>query len=196
MNDKILTILSHPLTFNLYPYGSRVYGTATEHSDFDYIAVMDKSSPFYQEQILDGEININCYSPEEFEERLKLHEISILECYFLDKDLVLKETIQFEFTLDLKQLRDNLSQKASLAFVKAKKKIIDIELYIGQKSLFHSLRILDYGIQIAQESKIKDYSSMNKFWDDIKKVSSVEEVKEYQKQYNELKSKFRLVCPK
>ena len=38
--------------------------------------------------------------------------------------------------------------------------------------MFHSFRIVDYGIQIATEGRIVDYQSMNGLWEDIKKFSS------------------------
>ena len=82
--------------------------------------------------------------------------------------------------------------------VKAKKKINLQEYRIGRKSLFHSLRLLNFGIQIITYGKIKDYTGANYYWDLIKKqnYTNWNDYKEYwQPEYNNMKSCFRTVAP-
>jgi hypothetical protein len=91
---------------------------------------------------------------EEFIDKIQEHEISVLECLFLPKCMVVKESEKFVFNLDLSKLRKSISQKSSNSFVKAK------------KSLFHSLIII-FGIQMAKNGKIINYSEANKYWNEI-----------------------------
>ena len=100
--------------------------------------------------------------------------------------------------MDNEALREAISQKASHSFVKAKKKIeVEKELRIGQKSLFHSLRILEFGIQIAQTGKIFDFTQSNHYWEEISKISDWAELNRiYKPIYNKLHTEFKLACPK
>ncbi|KAL9646506.1 hypothetical protein ABK040_006565 [Willaertia magna] len=64
--------------------------------------------------------------------------------------------------------RKPISAKSNNSFVKAKKKIIvEKELKIGLKSLFHSLRILHFGIQIAKHGKIINFEEATELYKDI-----------------------------
>lgn len=147
-NDNVL---------NIYQYGSHVYGNVTEHSDTDYILVVneyfDNPSP-----------SIQIYTKSQFQLALNNCEITALECFYLNESCILKETIKFEFKVDLNKLRISLSTISNNSYVKCKKKLIisgDYEPYTAIKSMFHSLRILDFGIQILTEGKIINYGSMN-----------------------------------
>lgn len=181
----------------VYPYGSRVYGNARKQSDYDFIVVTSKK---VQEQFSDNLINVNFYTPEEHQKRLDDHEISALECYFLRDDQKLIERKTFVFKLDLIKLRHSLSAKSSNSWVKAKKKLTvekDYDLDIGRKSLFHSFRIIDYGIQIAQHGKIADYGSCNYLFNEImNQYTWTDLFEEYKQQYNLDCSRFRILAPK
>jgi hypothetical protein len=86
--------------------------------------------------------------------------------------------------------------------IQGKKKLTvekDYSPYIAKKSLFHSLRILIEGIQIAKYQKIIDYSQANYLWEEIvnNKVNDWSYYKEkYQPLYNKLNSEFRIYAPK
>ncbi len=82
----------------------------------------------------------------------------------------------------------------------AKKKLTvekDYDLNLGRKSLFHSFRIIDYGIQIATHNKIVDYSSCNALFEEIMNCYTWNEMFDtYKQRYNTLCSEFRIVAPK
>jgi hypothetical protein len=84
--------------------------------------------------------------------------------------------------------------------VKSKKKFIvekDYSPYIGKKSAWHSIRILDFGYQIAKYGKINDYQSVNNLLKSIMKLNSWEEIDEnFKTVYNETASRFKEVAPK
>jgi predicted nucleotidyltransferase len=149
-----------------YPYGSRVYGTFNDCSDYDFIFIVVHKN---YEQFSDNRININFYTIEEHIKRLDDHEISALECQFLESG-ILKQNMKFRFKLDIAKLRHSLSAKSSNSWVKCKKKltvVVDYDLSIGRKSMFHAFRIIDFGVQIAKTGKINDYASSNELHKEI-----------------------------
>lgn len=182
----------------LVPYGSRVYGTHSDKSDYDYIAIVpenrraDTGTEYFHD-----DTNIHIYNRYDFQDQLRRHKIHTLEAYFLPDGLVRS---QFEFRLDPVVLRHELSAKASNSFVKAKKKIEkEKDYYIGWKSLFHSLRILNFGAQIATTGKIENYGAMNQIWLDILAAQAYNWVyfkEKYQPEYNRLATEFKKLAPK
>lgn len=183
---------------NIYRYGSIVYGTNSYNSDEDFIFIT-KNNEDNGKEIRNGINNIHFYSIEHFQEKIDRHEPSVLECLFLDKKFILKNDYKFNFKLHLELLRNCFSQKASNSWVKAKKKIeLENEYYIGIKSIFHSIRIIDFGIQIAKYNKIIDFSSMNYLWKELPKEKTEYIIlkEKYQELYNKKSSEFRILAPK
>ena len=187
---------------NVYPYGSQVYKTNSYSSDYDFILVLNKDVREYALSSNDQKLNIHLYSVEGFEDQINQHKISALECIFLPSNMILKNDYVFNFKLNKEKLRSSISEKASHSWVKAKKKFeieADRNIYIAKKSLFHSLRIIDFGIQIATYSKIVDYSSSNYLWEEIKN-NPMEDWDNYKNKYQELfnfrMTEFRKLAPK
>ncbi len=182
---------------NAFHYGSFVYGTSTDKSDEDYIFVVRNKT---REEFSDNKIDVHYLSQDEYTEKLLSHEIQLLECYFLTPNLILKETFRPTLKLDPVKLRHSLSAKASNSFVKAKKKLTveaDYDLYIGRKSLWHSLRILMFGIQIGKASKIYDYTEANHLYNGIFSCYDWQTMFEtYKSLYNKLATEFRTFAPK
>jgi len=196
----------HPVT-NIYEFGSRVYGSNDENSDSDFIMVC--TSEFYKEQIQGKEtdINVHWYTVEQFQGLLNNHDIQMLECFFLPDRFIKRENVLFNFKLDKQKLRTSISTITSNSWVKGKKKLIvtgDYDQRIALKSIFHSLRILDFGIQIAEYGNIVNYSSMNYILTDLKKMSESYQRLElweaidqkYRSLFNKLSSHFKTLCPK
>ena len=179
-------------------YGSRVYGTNHENSDYDFIAVVkDKDKPV-DFPLPKGDVLV--FSEEEFGKRIEQHDVTALECLWLPEKNILNGAVKVDFSLNLGKLRDSFSATASNSWVKAKKKFLvekDFNPYIGKKSAWHALRIIDFGIQIAKNGKIVDYGSRNFDYEKIIGFNSWEEINsEYKAVYNQLSSEFRLVAPK
>jgi len=186
---------------NVYHYGSFVYGVNSKFSDNDLIIIsLDKLIEPKQETR--DNTDITMYGVDYFQELVDNHEITALECLFLDNNHVIKKNHEFDFSLDLGKLRRAISSKASNSYVKAKKKMIvegdDASVYIGKKSLWHSLRILKFGIQIATHGRIVDYKENNDLWGDIVLSNKCwdEYNYKYKPIYNELSTQFRKVAPK
>ena len=210
------TNLSDKHVLCAYMYGSRVYGNYKKDSDYDYIVVisrdysLDKATPksFDTEagmQFSDNLINVNLYFIDEYRKRITDHEPSALECVFLPEEFILKscpipEQDYFDDVLDLGKLRHAFSAKSSNSWVKAKKKLTVPDSYndlVGKKSLWHSLRLLDFGTQIANYKRIIDYASCNYFYDEVMYCKEwVEMFEKYKKTYNSMCTEFKKVAPK
>ena len=183
---------------NIYSYGSRVYKTNSVYSDYDFIVVISSSSSGNYFQFIENDINITVYDLPLFIEKLNNHDVDVLECFFLPIEFKLQENIKLDLNIDLMKLRQSFSKVASNSWVKAKKKmIVEKEPYIGKKSLFHSMRILMFGCQIAKQGKITNYSESNYIWERLSKMNDdyVSIEKYFKPGYNALGTLFRGVAP-
>lgn len=186
---------------NIYPYGSRVYETTNTDSDFDYI-IVSNATENPKVQFEENNNNYTIYSSNEFQKQLLEHEISAMECIFLPNNLIIKNKISFDFKVNKHILRGSASKKASNSWVKCKKKLTvskDYNPYVAKKSLYHSLRILIFAIQIAKFNKIVDYTEANDFYTKIfnKNSNDWNDFKvTFQPIYNKLKSELKKHCPK
>lgn len=194
---------------SIYHYGSCVYDTQTVQSDIDYICIVNSTqNKFNGEQVsfyADGaKQDVQFMTVDHFQSMLNEHKIWALECLFLPSaHIVYQSDIQWSFQLDLEKLRSSVSSVASNAWIKCKKKIeVENTPYVGLKSLFHSLRVLYFGIQIAKLSKIANYKEANLHYAEIMSVLNTDQCQwsylkdKYQGVYNQLSSEFRLVAPK
>lgn len=204
--DKVLQLIKSENPFNLdkayniYLYGSRVYGTYDASSDYDYLMVSDIEEPYVQ--FKSGDFNVTAFSSVEWEKRIREHEISVLECLYLPEEMIIRNDRNWKVDIDGQILRRAVSAKASNSFVKAKKKFTieeDRDIYVGKKSLFHALRIPMFGKQLAEFGRITDYSVANHYWNQIKGCG-IDDWSYFQKKYkpvfNNLMSEFRKVAPK
>lgn len=185
---------------NIYAYGSVVYGTYDyRKSDRDYIIVHSGNIPKEEFTLPFKTVNITSYSVEEFQKQINNHEISVLECLWLP-DYLKYEEIKFEFDLNKAKLRESISAKCSNSWVKGKKKLTLQESYnpyVGKKSVWHSLRISEFGRQIATTGKIYDYQAANSFLPEILDLLTWEEINtKYKQVYNNSTTEFRKVATK
>lgn len=156
----------HPVRVkNIYVFGSQVYGTTTYNSDWDFIMIAN--TPNTNQEIRSGDFNIHVMTEEQFLKNLKDHHSSSVEAFFTPKEFRLQEDIKFNWVPNIPSLRHSFSHISSNSWVKCKKKMEQGDYYIGVKSLFHSLRIPLFGIQIAKTGKINDFSEANFIHDEI-----------------------------
>lgn len=189
----------HPTrVFNVYLFGSQVYGTATSGSDWDIIMIANNIVE--STEIRRGLFNIHVYTPDKFKADLEWHRINNLECIYAPDWAKIKETIKFDnFRINRNKLRHSISHTSSNSWVKCRKKLeVENEYYIGVKSLFHSIRIPMFGTQIAEFGKITDFSCANWIWDKIKKNhwTWTELDNEFRPIINQSLREFRRVAPR
>jgi len=184
-------------------YGSRVYGTADENSDWDFVVIHTDSTKVDIELYSSDDLDIHYLYIDAYKHLLRHHDIMAMETYYTMKQKHAIKEFDIEFELDLPTLRKSISSVSSNSFVKFKKKLTleNEDKYIGIKSLFHAIRIVDLGINIAAGSK-KVMKTDTYLWERIKKdaVSSNYDWETLHKIYkpllNSSMSEFRLLAPK
>lgn len=154
----------------VYPYGSRVYGTSKPMSDYDFIIITEDITR--DTEALNNHVHATFYSYEDYMIRLNDHEITMLECMSLPKEMMVKSLVHPQLEgIKLGELRASISHKSSNSLIKASKKLMLYDdrqnHYIGLKSFFHSLRIIRFGIQVAKFGKIINYSECNELYEQI-----------------------------
>lgn len=151
----------------IYPYGSIVYGTNTNQSDEDYVVIVDGINDDVHLQFESDFLDIHIITVDHFKFLLNRCDIMALEAYF--SKWPIKNDLEIDFELNLPALRKSISHTVSNSWVKAKKKVKleNEDSWVGYKSLFHAIRILDFGIQIAETGKIEDYKRVSHLWTDI-----------------------------
>ena len=185
---------------NIYLYGSSVYGTyQAGSSDQDFIVIVPAYlSHLDQAQWECDEEQYTIYVVSTWRDKLNRHDIDALECQFLPNYLIAKEMAHFELEIRTALLRQSISGTASNSWVKCKKKLTvqkDLAPRVGKKSLWHALRILDFGTQLMIHKRIVNYASCNAFYDEIvnNPVDDWWYYKErYQPIYNQMKSEFKI----
>lgn len=190
-------LLNNNNVINIYQYGSRVYDCFTHNSDYDYIVIVNNNYSNLVDNIELNNYHFNFYTLLQWQEKIKNNNIEALECLCLDNKFILKEIIHFTLDIDLVKLRQSISRVCSNSYDKCRKKLIiekDFAPYIAKKSLWHCIRILLFGIQVAQYGKIIDYTVANKYYNDI--VLNENNTWDYYKTHwhifcNNLRSEFR-----
>lgn len=159
---------------NIYPYGSHVYGDATEESDYDFVIVCKSSmlsnGAFKNNAISNRDFSIQgiLYSRGGFIDALNNYDITALECIFLDDSLVLQKDWPFKLNkLDKKVLAKKLISKSSMSLYSARNFKKRDNIRAARKGTFHAIRILEFGNQIKEHGRIIDYSSCNQLKKEI-----------------------------
>lgn len=187
------------------PYGSHVYGTATESSDEDILVVTDRKELWekYQKPYDTNAYRIeskdfHVYSKEEWIQELRKGTEFAYEITNTPANL---KRSSYDFSpylqTDKTKVCHEFSQKASNSFVKAKKKLtIEIErhpeekeslIYTGKKSLWHSLKILTFAEELWRTGKItlKNPKLIQLYWEIMQDSCDWNELKQkYQPMYN------------
>lgn len=177
-----------------YIFGSRVYGTASETSDWDVILIANSANT--EVELKSEKYNIHIIVPDVFKKLVEDNHVKAIECLFAPEWAKIVE-FPCEFNLKIKSLRHNFSHTVSNSWVKCKKKLEQGDYYIGVKSIFHAIRIVDFGIQFVKNGTI-DFTSCNDIWKDIEsKTWTWEELKEkYQPIRNSKMTEFRIITEK
>ncbi len=205
-NNNILAVI---------PYGSQVYKNKNS-SDYDFYVVVE-GKDIYQDYH-QKDIDITVISKDLFIEDINKNSVKGLETlytpkevenYFIEDSLDIELQLLKKSILDKSKIREQFSRTTSNSYVKAKKKIIieqDFDYMTSLKSLWHSIRINDFAIQILENNKI-DFSSMNSLYKEIENdyatfsKSNKEEMwgllhSKYRPIFNEKHSHLKKICPK
>lgn len=177
--NKILSDLGINLpVLNIYPYGSFVYGTNTEISDRDYVIVLKSlrlpSGGFKSNAISSKVSNIQgiLYSYSGFINAIDTYDMTALESIFLPDDKIIQKTKDFPIRKwNEKEMINNIIKKASNSFYIAEQQSKNDQKLQSKKGIFHSIRILMFGLQLKRNLKITDYSEANEIKNKIKLIN-------------------------
>lgn len=183
-----------------YLYGSRLYGTNREDSDWDYIAVV-LEYPETGSLLEKGDKTYTLYSIEDHAKAMLNHDVAIIESMYLNNK------IPNFFRLDKGKLRESFSTVSNHSWVKGYKKLtvhFDYDKLAGIKSIFHSIRITDYGIQLADQGRIYKKDKYNYIMKDLYALAEKYERDElwgiieskYKKLWKDLRHEFKNLAPK
>lgn len=178
---------------NVYLFGSRIYRTSGEDSDYDVLIIA--KTPWPEREIKEGDYNIHILSMDRFMEGLKQHNIRNIECLYSPDKFI---TQGIDYKVSITGLRHSISHTVSNSWVKAKKKIEQGDYNKGIKSLFHSLRISMFGRQLCEKGFIYDWFCANYIWDELqsKKWEWEELDNKYRSLRNKLSTEFKNVSYK
>lgn len=153
---------------NIYPYGSKIYGSTTEDSDDDYVIVYKTSflpSGAFKDNAISSEdrkIQGTCYSRGGFIDAINNYQITALECLYLPDEFVVQKKMNFKmYKFDKKEFCKKIIEQASGAWYRAKQSHKQQNTEYTKKNIFHAIRILDFGLQIEKSGNIYDYGSQN-----------------------------------
>ncbi len=151
----------HPLKIrNVFLYGSRIYGYNRPTSDFDVILVAPNL--IAHKEIRGQKYNIHIVTPDSFKEELtRNYKITYLECVFAPDWARLQEKEKYDLQINKDKLKKEILAQSYSTWRNAKMKMIDGDTMRGNKSAFHALKILKFGIQILENNRIVDFSECN-----------------------------------
>ncbi|MBM26537.1 MAG: hypothetical protein CL760_12830 [Chloroflexi bacterium] len=205
--------------FGYFSYGSFVYKNKTPE-DYDLIVITQNHNGQKSVVVEDKEYQFSFYDIETFSKMIEKEDICFWEIYSLLKhntDQVIFDykdellDIFNQHSLILLNLRSSISGICSNSYVKAKKKIIvenDLDLNVSMKSLWHSIRIANFGAQVATNGFVTDFKSVNELYNEIvldySKYNDFDTPiafwdyihKKYKPIHNKQLSDFRTLCPK
>lgn len=119
----------------------------------------------------DRSIQATLYSRGGFIDAINNYEISVLECISLDESLILLKKWPFKITKwDEREMVKKIIQKTSASWYIADKQSISGFKDKAKRGIFHSLRILNFGMQLKKHKKIIDFSVCNELYKDIQKI--------------------------
>jgi hypothetical protein len=144
-------------------FGSQVYGTSRPDSDFDFILV--GSALNAREEKISGNVNVHIHTTDVFKDDLMRHDIHNLECHFAPDWAKLQVKEPFDkFQLNTNKVKQSVLSESFSSWKKAKMKIHEGDIHKGIKSLWHSLRMLMFGIDICTNGKITEWDRANSMW--------------------------------
>lgn len=167
----------HPLKIrNIYIYGSRIYGTHRIDSDFDIILIGASliEHTEIQAKIENSILNIHIITPDKFKRDLESHNIMNLECFFSPEFARIQEKEILKFVLNKKKLSKNIIAQSFNSWQGGKFKLNEGDIYRGLKSIFHSLKMLMFAIQIMEHGKIIDFNEANYLHKEINDCDEIE----------------------
>lgn len=174
---------------NVYLMGSRLWGTASDESDYDFVIVMKDTYNVSNGEILISVEGVDAYvcNLVTFDEGLVDHILIHLVALCVPTIFVWLQRHHFSFSFSehfsLAQLRDTVSSEGLRTWRKAKKKFKDeLKPDHSRKLIIHCLRELLLGIELASTRTILHFGAANHLFEEMKRETS-EEWQFYKRKY-------------
>ena len=165
--------------WNIYPYGSKVYGTNREDSDDDYIIVFKtsllRSGSFKDNAVSNHSKSIQGtpYSKGGFIDAINNYMMPALEAISLDDDQIIKKKFNFKINkfYEKELIKKVITQSSNSWHIADKRWVIEkdseeISLVV-KKGIWHAIRILIFGIQMKKYQKIMVFDEANHLFKEI-----------------------------
>ena len=172
---------------NVFVYGSRVYGTNTLESDWDLLIIINNDSLFIPDQLLINNQDLTIISLQQIKIDISNNNIQRLELLWAPPPSILINKINLLdfFVLDLNALRISVATVSTKCLAYAKILWLrENDIKKGKKNLFHCIRYVCFGIQIAINGMITNYTEANQYFNQIFEDQSTE-----WKHYNDIYGK-------
>ena len=165
--DEVLNIMSvngynDTDVLNVYVAGSRLYGNITDVSDHDYVIIVCAySNNNDNHNIRHNNVDLTVISVEDMNRVLSEHNVQRLINIFTPSEFILRSEITFTFVLDCGRLRSAVSEISNKCMHHAKRSWHEGDHYKSKKHLVHSIRYVEFAIQIVQHGTIIDMTVSN-----------------------------------
>lgn len=174
-----------------YLFGSRVYGSATEQSDWDYVLV---GKGLKYREVTSDNINIHVMSDHLLRANVEDYDMRALECILAPKEAIIYERKPTKFKVkDKSKFTEKILFQVDKNWRVAKKKFNEGDVYGGKKRVYHAIRIYHFAIQLAKKGKITQWNAATKIKNDIMQDSHSDwdyfRLK-YEAEKNQLKKRF------
>jgi len=156
-------------------FGSRVYGTDDRFSDHDFMILYKGSRNFGKSlnkraaQLNQRTINLHVYAAAQFQAALYSHEPIAVELWMLPSEFVLQGPhpdkicwwqIDHGGAGNFHKFHHAFTKNVQSTWKKAEKRFW-IDRRSSLKCVFHALRTLEFGVQIAKQGRITNWRRMN-----------------------------------
>lgn len=179
---SIARIIGVPVSgiYNIYVWGSYLFGTQDEYSDIDLIIVADSPTPVRQVKI-EG-IDIAVYTPQRFQ--MELEEV-VVEMYnqtnssdrvftvynLSNQDFKILERISFYAENSKAEIKRKALQFKTERWAAVEEAFFNGNLEAWQKRLWSIFRNLVFSTQVVRDGQITDVNAANTYLDEIKSKS-------------------------
>jgi predicted nucleotidyltransferase len=171
--DILDSFYKHSLSahiLNIYLWGSRAYGTASEASDYDLMVVVDDvpgigarydrpTQSYHFDDYTDQVLNAHIVSLRHFQTMIDEHRHEAMECVFLPRQFVLLQRVKPRVHIDSDLLRRvsvwEARQRSNIAKSKWHLGKEQKDFYSAKKDFVHSLRYMIFAREIITHHRIE-----------------------------------------
>lgn len=150
---------------NIYLCGSRLYGNVTDKSDYDYTIIVTEYCTDAKNHNIRSDIDITVMSVTDMNSALHRHDFQLLINILSNSSFL--ENIIFSVNINKQLLRNKVSEISNKCFNHAKRSFKEGNIYKSKKHIIHSIRYIEFGIQILLYDKIINLSVCNNLFDEI-----------------------------